>query len=133
MNSFYVFVCSDLINKYDDFTVSLRKNVDIMENDWEVGLVELTLDSVINKEKLMICSNLISPSYICESLEQILRFLPKISDDKYSYIEFKHIIYHDVLIINLNFLRLYIRSWKGDELTFGSGSLNCTLHFRRKH
>ena len=137
MNNFYVFVCSndseaDSFNSYHDFTISLPNSIDFISNDWEVGLVDLTLNSQMNKEKLIICSNLISSSYICSSLDQILRFLPKISNENYSYIEFKNIIYHGVLVRNLNFLRIYIKSWNGDSLTFGTGSLNCTLHFRRK-
>ena len=95
-------------------------------------MVDVTLISQINKQHLILCTNVITPSFVNDTSNEILRVLPDYSEEDYSFVEFHNVIYHDVLVRNLNFLRIYIRSWKNDMTTFGEGSLHCTLHFRRR-
>ena len=105
MNSFYIFLCSDALKKdalnaYNDFRVELTNSVDFSNTEWEVGLIDLSLKSDIDKESLILCTNLITPSFVCAGIDAVLRFLPKTSGETYSYVQFDHVIYHDVLVRN---------------------------------
>ena len=132
---FYLFLDSKATKEYKiyvlDFTVDLPANIDFNRQIWEIGLMDIPVNSEGGLPAMILCTNIISPSLVSKGWDQILRFIPTINSSD-NYLEFSNILYHDIVANNLDRMRVYIKPFEMLTQSLESDRLYCTLHLRRK-
>ena len=118
-------------NKFFDFTINLPYNINLSENKWEIGLVEISFISMYKIfPDMYICCDIITPSFLCDKNERILRYIPK-SNGKYQE-RFENISYFEVEKSSLDKIRIYINTPHNKLPSLEDSTLYCTVHLRER-
>ena len=136
MKEFYMFLNSSAsnenkTNKFFDFTVNIPYQIDLSKNKWEIGLTEISFLSMYKIfPDMYICCDIITPSFLCNKTEQILRYIP-ISNGIYQQ-SFDNILYFEVVEKSLDKIRIYINTPHNNLPSLDDSTLYCTVHLREK-
>ena len=137
-DNFYLFVCSsDSLNVHEnnvgsDFIVQLPQTYHL-DGKWDCALIEASFvpDFEEHTDQILICTNVIAPSYVKNTSRRVLRRI-EILQDK-TDLTFNHKFYFDVNQTELSRLNIYVLNEELQLAGFKVDKVNCTLHFRRKY
>lgn len=130
---FYVYISSSdsmktfPTNTASDFSTLLPDRLQFHPlESWSCGLVELIIPSAPS-----------DPTFLCSSFSQSSivgeRRLPALNRIVDTYSNPSHVIYVPIRCSEVGLIRLYITGHDGQNVSLGSGTTYCTLHFSRNH
>ena len=138
-DNFYLFVSSsDSLNVHEnnvgsDFIVQLPQTYHL-DGKWECALIEASFvpDFEEQTDQILICTNVIAPSYVKNTSRRVLRRIEILQEDK-TDLTFNQKFYFDVNQTELSRLNIYVLNEELQLAGFKVDKVNCTLHFRRKY
>ena len=130
---FYVYISSsDSTNYFPDnqpskFTVKLPETLRLHEK-WQLALCEIQYPSIQNKpDQLLILCDLCQDSIVGDKRLPILR---RMTFEDPGYRSFGVFYYVNLKAHEVDRITVYLKTETGQEPSFGSGKLLCTLHFQ---
>ena len=135
---FYVYLSSkDSRDKHpenvpDDFIVELPRTL-TLEGDWECSLREIKLSNSIEKEEeLFVCTDVCEESFACDTYTPILRVVSTTRKTKTMTKMFTDPFYVRVKQDRFQDIRIFIRGGRLKTTIIMTGTLTCTLHYRKR-
>jgi hypothetical protein len=134
MDDFYLFLDSrdsqsvHPNNTASEFTVELPRNYDL-RGDWECALVEIRCRSN-STSRIYVCSDIVQDSYIGNTLLSALRTV-ELRAKKIVDLTFSNPFYINVQTRELSRVSVFIRDRELEPYRL-TGSLYCSIHFRRR-
>ena len=131
MNDFYIHLSSDNSMEYfpnntgSMFSVQFPQEIPL-KGEWCCALTEIRFQS-LGQEEMILCSNIIESVFTNGVRLPVLRRFCK----KVKYIEFVHRHYIPVSLRSLQFVDMYVLDRSRQPVSFSSGILKCTLHFKQ--
>ena len=122
------FILEHLDNKPSDFIAELNQPL-VLEGQWEVAVLEVNAQVSFKGSRyaLLMC-DFCESSSVSGEWQPLLR---KVTLNKRTIKPFCPPYYIEITQKRLERVRLYLKSETLESLSFGSGSLECTLHLRR--
>lgn len=122
-------------NEAGDFKVQLGERLHL-KGGWECALVEFqyNLPQIPESDvsEIYICSNLCDSSLIGKAKLPILRRIPNLINGIDTIQSFDHVFYVPVVQQEFSVVDIYIRDKNLKRLSFDTGSISCTLHFKKR-
>ena len=132
-NQFYVYLSSDESKTYfpdnqpSKFTVKLPETLHL-QGKWQLALCEIQYPPIRKKpEQLLVLTDLCQDSIVGETRLPILR---RFKYTKRGYSSFGVFYYATLKSLEVDQISIYLSTDTGEDASFTSGTLKCTLHFQ---
>lgn len=114
-------------NQVDHFTVKLPEILHL-DGNWQVALCEIFHPYGTRPQVLLALTNICNDTIVGEKKLPLLRIFrtPK----RQGHIEFSQLHYKSVTVEAIDRITIYIKTVKGEDPSFTSKALSCTLHFQ---